>query len=698
MNPTKTALLDQIKRALLRECVEWNRLPTVAEMDDIPQNWHLIQHGKLFELPDVLPNELLLDDKAHSLTREPLTKFLKQGTIGPSVSRRVLLTTLASEGFDTRKFISEVDSDGIGTEAMVIGHSLKEREVNEQGRLFSLMSLPMRTYFVLSEYLMAKYIVPRVPELTMTDSYTDLLTKMMDHTASSSGNERTVTYHISMDYEKYNNFQIRSNNQSFRQVLDKAFGFQNFFCHAYDIYENSWFYYAAEPDKLKVDGDICSRDSGTPYAWVGQSGGNEGLSQKTWTAISAMALEEATKGTNATVKILAQGDNQVVSLQFKVASHLEVQLVREELLRIRDIVKRIMLALEQSAQSMGLKLKLEETWASNSLFLYGKVPVLNRRMEGLWLKGVSRLTTCMNDELPSLASVLSNVATQCLTISQRLDDPIFPMLVHGHAASDIWDRYLEFNPVLETGNQGLIQFIGKVQVKKLCQRPHFLDRWMLDTVFRDASLGGQGGCNLNRFMIRQFPDSLTESLSFCKIMHSSTDATISTCFQVMSNPLVKEMRDLSPLLESPNATGILSSSQCSTVVQDAVSELLKANKSQIHHEGFKMCLQERNMSTASLLRLTASIKPFFPRFISDMGNASPQRVLTKLLRKISNSRTLKGLALSSSSDRLCDRINTAEFSCTLFQFRHMSQPAATFRVRPHWPTTSGSCHGSELET
>ena len=93
---------------------------------------------------------------------------------------------------------------------------------------------------------------------------------------------------------------------------------------------------------------------------------------------------------------------------------------------------------------MGLKLKLEETWASNSLFLYRKVPILNKRMEGLWAKGVSRLTTCMNDELPSLACVLSNMATQCLTISQRLYDPVLSMVVYGHAASDTWDRYLDY--------------------------------------------------------------------------------------------------------------------------------------------------------------------------------------------------------------------------------------------------------------
>ena len=58
---------------VLQECVTWNRLPTVSEMDKIPQKWHLIQHGKLYDLPDVLPNELLLDDKAHSLTKGPLT-------------------------------------------------------------------------------------------------------------------------------------------------------------------------------------------------------------------------------------------------------------------------------------------------------------------------------------------------------------------------------------------------------------------------------------------------------------------------------------------------------------------------------------------------------------------------------------------------------------------------------------------------
>ena len=331
----------------------------------------------------------------------------------------------------------------------------------------------------------------------------------------------------------------------------------------------------------------------------------------------------------------------MVSLQFKVANHLNDELIKEELIRIRDTIKRIMTSLEVSAQSMGLKLKLEETWASNNLFLYGKVPVLNRRMEGLWVKGISRLTTCMNDELLTLASVLSNMSTQCLTISQRLDDPILSMLAYGHAASDTWDKYHDYNPVLETGNSDLVLHVGKPQIKRLTSGTSFIHHWMLDTVFRDASLGGQGGCNLNRFLIRQFPDLLTESLSFCKIMQSSDHTIISSCFGKMLNPVVKEMKDLSPLLESPNATGILSSSQCSTVVQQAVSELLRAHRTTIQHEEFRMCLDEENTSTDSLLWLASSIRPFFARFVSDLGNASPQRIRTKLLRKISNSRTLR---------------------------------------------------------
>ena len=56
------------------------------------------------------------------------------------------------------------------------------------------------------------------------------------------------------------------------------------------------------------------------------------------------------------------------------------------------------------------------------------------------VKEVSCLITCMNDELPYLPPVLSNVATQCLTISQRLDDPVLSMLVYGHATSEIWEQ------------------------------------------------------------------------------------------------------------------------------------------------------------------------------------------------------------------------------------------------------------------
>ena len=127
-----------------------------------------------------------------------------------------------------------------------------------------------------------------------------------------------------------------------------------------------------------------------------------------------MALEETTKDTNVSVKILAQGDNQVVSLQFKSAAHQDQSEVRQELRKIKGTVERILNFLQQSAKAMGLKLKLEETWTSNNIFLFGKVPVVKRHMEGLVLKGLSRISTCMKDELPSLSAAMSNTATQCL--------------------------------------------------------------------------------------------------------------------------------------------------------------------------------------------------------------------------------------------------------------------------------------------
>ena len=111
---------------------------------------------------------------------------------------------------------------------------------------------------------------------------------------------------------------------------------------------------------------------------------------------------------------------------------------------------------------------------------------------------------------------------------------------------------------------------------------------MIDTLFRDASLGGTVGCNLNRFMIRHFPDPLTESLSFCKIMSTSEDPSIS-CFRMMINPVVNEMRDLGPLMESTNATGIQMSSHCSTVVQEAVS-VTAGNKGKYSTQGVQVVL------------------------------------------------------------------------------------------------------------
>ncbi len=50
--------------------------------------------------------------------------------------------------------------------------------------------------------------------------------------------------------------------------------------------------------------------------------------------------------------------------------------------------------------------------------------------------------------------------------------------------------------------------------------------WWAMLVYCDPSVGGIGGCSLTRFLIRGFPDPVSESLSFAKVCINSKDPLI----------------------------------------------------------------------------------------------------------------------------------------------------------------------------
>lgn len=157
--------------------------------------------------------------------------------------------------------------------------------------------------------------------------------------------------------------------------------------------------------------------------WNGQRGGLEGLRQKVWSVLNLLVIEREGKIRNTSIKILAQGDNQVICCEYTVHPYTDTSDLLEELGRIMKNNEVIINRIRDATASIGLRINEDETLQAADMLIYGKNIMYRGNFTCLEEKRFSRITCTTNDQLPSLSNILSTVSTNCLTVSHYSKSP-----------------------------------------------------------------------------------------------------------------------------------------------------------------------------------------------------------------------------------------------------------------------------------
>lgn len=151
----------------------------------------------------------------------------------------------------------------------------------------------------------------------------------------------------------------------------------------------------------------------------------------------------------------------------------------------------IMNAVSNGTQKLGLIINQDETMMSSDFLSYGKVPVYQGNILPLEAKRWSRITCVTSDQVPSLANIISTIATNAITVSQHspsILDPTLGYVYFGLMAISIME-YHDSPPKRNQSRSG--------------QRDRAPEN------FLNPPVGGVSGTSLTRFLIRQFPDPVT---------------------------------------------------------------------------------------------------------------------------------------------------------------------------------------------
>ena len=624
----------------LRDHFLRNTCPPEKILNKSPDNWHTLPLTKCFEIPEIIDPSEIYNDKSHSMNRSEIIAHLLSGSRRGIPSRRVLETMLAHPATDWHKLLNDIDKNGLDSEYLVIGLKAKERKLIEDGRYFALMSWLLREYFVCAEYLIKEHFVPLFSGLTMADDLTDLNRKMLNVTSGQGLDDYSqVTIANHFDYSKWNNHQRKESTAPVFTVMDKFLGFSNLIARTHEFFEGSLFYYNDRPDLMTVSGNrIVSRSPEELVAWEGQAGGIEGLRQKGWSIISLLMIEREGRKTNAEVGVLAQGDNQVVCTSYKLSctkGGLEEKSAIEGMkMNNGRLVRQIL----NSAGKLGLIINRDESIQSGDFLVYGKIAIFRGNMLSLDEKRYSRISCTSNDQIPSMANVLSSVTTNILTVSHfspRPSDQMRQLVFFSNFCRRLCEIH---SPVL------------CMSIKEFLRDNHIhMDSKFYKAffIYVDPSLGGVCGTSLTRFLIRIFPDPLTESLVFWKIVSENTYDPKWRQFAInIGNP------DLCPppppptsesfqrLLEDPLTLNMRTGISFLMVLKRNIKEAFIADMSQVINEIFS-ALCYIGAEEAKRAHFLSKIKPLFPRFLSEFMASSFLGLANTLIGLFINSRTIK---------------------------------------------------------
>ncbi|ACB47443.1 L polymerase protein [Vesicular stomatitis Alagoas virus] len=633
-----------------------NTWPTAAQIQDFGDHWHELPLTKCFEIPDLIDPSIIYSDKSHSMNRSDVLRHVRNSPNTPIPSRKVLQTMLETKATNWGEFLSSIDKYGLELEDLVIGLKGKERELKLAGRFFSLMSWKLREYFVITEYLIKTHFVPMFKGLTMADDLTAVIKKMMD-TSSGQGldNYDSICIANHIDYEKWNNHQRKESNGPVFRVMGQFLGYPNLIERTHEFFEKSLIYYNGRPDLMRVNGNTLENRTPLNVCWQGQAGGLEGLRQKGWSILNLLVIQREAKIRNTAVKVLAQGDNQVICTQYKTKKARNDAELLGALQQMVSNNESIMLAIKQGTEKLGLLINDDETMQSADYLNYGKIPIFRGVIRGLETKRWSRVTCVTNDQIPTCANIMSSVSTNALTVAHFAKDPINAMVQYNYFGTFARLLLMMHDPAIRR---------SLYEVQLTIPGLHSLT-FKYAMLYLDPSIGGVSGMSLSRFLIRAFPDPVSESLAFWRFIYChSKSELLKEISSVFGNPDIAKFRlsHVDKLMEDPTSLNIAMGMSPANLLKTEVKKCLLESRQDIKNQIIKDATIYLHHEEEKLRSFLWSINPLFPRFLSEFKSGTFLGVADGLISLFQNSRTIRNSFRRKYHKELDDLIIKSEVS------------------------------------
>lgn len=659
-----------------------NDLSAVNRSTHLLDEWDRITFVKTFDLPESFNLSMIIADKAISPTKNELIKSIKQrNTVMDPDKRRGVKRWLEDTTLRPKIFLSEINDGIFDDDHKIIGLTPKERELNPTPRMFSLMGHQLRVYVVVTEQMLSDHILKMFPQITMTDSLLDLTKKMYATVKNQSsrvkrknksGNWVSRVICMSLDFEKWNGHMRKDMTLGVFSAIGSLFGLPELYNMTYDIFEKCYYYLADGSYVPRIEsGELCVDE---PFSFTGHKGGMEGLRQKGWTIYTVCCLEVILSKYDCTYKIMGMGDNQVLQITvYSKKMDLDGRVSPEGINDMKKMIKTIFDDLVHSFTQAGLPLKPLETWMSEDLYLYGKVPMWKGVPLSLDMKKLMRTFPMSNEGVMILENALGTVSSNATAATQASPCVWTAYIVAILMSSLCLQDFGDYHPLLGDGSNRL-SFQEHKWTLAMSSAEKYKYEIRRDGVKEDhlrilmqlipKSLGGYNGVNIYEFMMRGFPDNASRDICYLtKILESQNILPwLKDCIQCWLTPIYMPGINYATLLEDVTALNLLSPRSPTSGIRQLVAKYMSSGV-HITNDEFKdlMGSKYKNMSDY-LSECLCEGSELHIRLLHDIYEATIFGYVDSILSKVIKTSTIQKLAINDSRGAVFNYIERDEIN------------------------------------
>ncbi|DAF42364.1 L [Melampyrum roseum virus 1] len=627
-------------------------------------DYQKIEIGQIWTVPETYDVCHILNDKAVSPTRSELYDSVKsgKGTIAGTL-RRGIIRWMEGDSIRCKEFLERVDQQGIDLDHLIIGMYEKEREIKVSARMFSLMSEQMRMYFVLTEELIANHILPYFPEITMKDPLNVQVRKIWK--AGGKGQD-PFNPNINIDFEKWNlNMRPSFTDGIFKQ-LDKMFGFNNLIARTHEIFENSYIYSCSGKYVPKINSEGFLYEA--PMSYIGHKGGFEGLRQKGWTVATVALLSYTAWANKIQMNLLGQGDNQVLKLYMPIKKWENLcYTTAAKVGEAKQILNKYLQDMHTNFHDAGLPIKIRETWISSRLFMYGKTMYLDGICLPQWTKKLLRSYALSNEGTLTISGVVGTIATNMNAAASVSEHPDMMYAIYLFMAEWSLEYILAYHPFTRKrvlpGQKYKFTIPGFNRNKYLETAPMIQFRLMASLILIPTAVGGSVNIPLTGYILRGFPDHVSEGYAWLKLL-AAVDSPLQSLFfnwyTFLCNPSIQS--DM--LIQSPWSINHLKPPTPGIQSRELVRNWLLSGR--FSKNKF---LKSMNVIDASFDRKAVCQElvtdPMNPLVMYEVYNAFPHTYYDGVLRRFEGTRSVRKLAMRENyTTPIVSKLMTVETNYT----------------------------------